>query len=461
MKPLLILIVYNLFFWRHHYANPFRQSTGELLSTYFPHWRWCGQQWAAAKFPAKDRIYYQYPGCIPFLSTWYPLHMLSSLLSVRLPLNAAFALFTTMVYAHYAFGSWLAYWVFHHYGYGDAVSLFGAITLAYSGYFIKPQNPCIVYTNTWLVGALLPGWLGKVSLGMAVLGGYWPVAIYFIPIVALVNPSSLWGLLISLPQIVPFCWYWPKSIRSGCKAAWKFGAVPWWRFIDLIIPDLGRTSINGVLFTEMSMYAGILALVFAITAPISIWTGVMVGAALLSLGFAPFRIAARWLHLFTYGLTFCAVAGMSRVHSTMAVWFLLLFQACDLSRNAGLQPIWPFCEWVRKPSDHIVLLHEMVGKLNPENFRVSGLPFPFFTGYLLGWRTLGYTGGFSLKDMCEFRGITDPNGESAHDKMPDDSYSYGVKFAIADGGVYTNENCTAHTGEILEELAWIKQTSKT
>lgn len=400
--------------------------------------------------------------------------MLSSLLSVRLPLDWQFAILAWMGYAHYLWGSFLAFCYFATFC-NVPVALFGAITLTYAGYFIKPQNPCIVFTNAWIPGILIGGPIGAISFGLAILGGYWPVLIYFAPIALALNPEISAGLVLGLPQIIPFCWYWPKSIRHGRKADGKFGAVPLWRFFDLLAPDLGRTSINGVLFTEMSMYAGILALAFAIMAPISMWTGVMVGAAILSLGFAPFRIPARWLHLFTYGLVFTAVSGMSRVSSTQAAWFLLFLQAFDLSRNAGLQPIWPFCEWVKKPSQHftngLIALKENIG-----NFRVSGLPFPFFTGYLLGVRTLGYTGGFSLKKMCKFRGVTDSNGQSTHNwfdtcdfkNMTEEGWRamwhgmrrYGVRYFFASKTLFELAKVKEpHGGSILEELECLTKTT--
>src|SRR3990167_8739748 len=99
------LIVYNfIFFWKF-WKNPSLNHTSEIGTTFYPHWMWMGKMLRSLKFPFKDKIYYKYPACIPFLSTFYLPHLLSSL-------TKSFKVLQYVILSHFIFGSFLAYILF-------------------------------------------------------------------------------------------------------------------------------------------------------------------------------------------------------------------------------------------------------------------------------------------------------------------------------------------------------------
>lgn len=270
----------------------------------------------------------------------------------------------------------------------------------------------------WMPGMLLDGPISGISFGMAILGGYWPTLLYFAPVAILAQilwyPEWWWlglGVLIGLPQIIPFLWYWPKSVRARKTGnPGSFGSVPISRFLDLILPNRKRTFINGILYPESAMYMGLLPLALLPFGNSGFWL-VMAIAILGMLGLfqsiTP-RIPARFTHLFTFSLVWIATDGLTRLHlAENWLWTILVLQAWDLLQNSTVQPLWPFTEWWRKPSAYWgarpKLSVEAESKYNPD--------FPYFTGYITETPTPGYTGGFALQCMHDKYGITDPNGE--------------------------------------------------
>ena len=400
-KPILFLAAYNLIFWKKFYFTPFLNSTGELLSTFFPHWIWMSRQLRKFKFPLTDRIYYQYPSCIPFLSSFYPLHLLSSLLSSFFSLDKSFIILNSLILAHSFLGSIFAYLALIQW-FSSSVSLFGAITYSYSAYMIRPNHPCIAYTMAWIPGMFIKGWIGTVSFGMAILSGYWPILLQIIPFSLILQPSIALGIVIGLPQIIGFLWYWPKSIRASNPIDTEFGKVPLWRFLDLIIPNLVRNQINGVLYFESSMFMGWIPIILYLLSnnwliwPITLATLLFVTSIIKT----PFRVPARFIYLFTVSMIIGACSGIKEI----PLWLIVIQSAC-LLRNADLWPTYPFTEWQKKPSEWFKYKTSIVG-----TNRISNLKYPYFTGYIDEIRTLGYTGGFSLKALSSFHGITDPNG---------------------------------------------------
>ena len=226
-KILIALLAYHALFFRRQYLEPFRNSTGELLSTHFPHWLWIGRRIADLESWFKDEIYYYNSAGIPFLSCFYPLHLVSAFLGSFMTTDNAFKLLHYLILSHYILMSVLAYTMFHQW-WSEAVSLFGAITLTYMAASQRIQNPCIAYTMAWIPGCFIEGPIGSLSLGLTILGGYWPVLAYMIPWITLNNPGCLRGIIIGLPQIIPFLLYWPKSIRHKQVFPLSFGKVPLW-----------------------------------------------------------------------------------------------------------------------------------------------------------------------------------------------------------------------------------------
>lgn len=349
--------------------NPFRLCTAETASTFFPHWIWMGRKWRIT-----DEIYYKYPACIPFLSMWYPPSYIASKIAKFLTLDAAFRFYAYFILLHYLLASILAYKV---------MGLFGAITFTYAGYCVKPQQPCIPFTLAWMPGMLLGGPAGALSFGMAILGGYWPILIYFAPVAALVNPSCLWGLLIGLPQIIPFLWYWPKSVRHKQNADRGFGRLPWQKLKDLFIPTQSRGITNGVQFPEVEMCMGI-AILFVWKA--SWWWGPLIYSILVCIGWFPQaqRISARALIL----ASFCvAYISCKRIHEISLDSYLgnalILIQSLALLRNSSIYPSFPFSQWWDRPS-------RLYSK-RPKSYN-----WPFLTGYLENRRISEYQGAFRL-----------------------------------------------------------------
>lgn len=409
---LLLATYHALFFWRV-YTNIFRQSTSEVISTFFPHWIWAGRQWAKGKLPMKDQIYYQYPGCIPFLSTFYPLGIVSSFLSTFLRLDTAFLLWQYVINLHYLLGSILSFLVFSQWA-SVPLALFGALTLTYASFMIKIQ-PCVVYTIAWLPGTLLDGPLQGISVAGALLGGYWPYCVYFLPVSLMA--TFLWerpliwfllGVLFSLPQIIPFLWYLPQSVRAKKTGnPGKFGIVPISRFLNLIKPDNYTTYVGGLLSQESTMFIGWIPLLFIPFSQSQAWW-LLPLSALGMLGVVPSigRISARWSYLFVFSLVWLAVSGMSGIELPWTTsWALLLLQAFTLLINRRQLSYWPFTEWWKKPSEF------WGARPNQEGTVPYNPAFPYFTGYITASPTPGYTGGFALQRLHDKYGIKDPNGE--------------------------------------------------
>jgi len=273
------------------------------------------------KWKGKDDIYYGYPACIPFLSMFYWPNVLVSKFSKWLSLDGAFRLYSYFILAHYLLASLIAYKV---------LGLFGAITLTYAGYCIKPQTPSFVYTMTWMPGMLLPGWMGIFSCFMAITGGYWPILVYFMPIAVFLKPWCLLGLIAALCQIIPFMWYWPKSIRAEEKVDKNFGRLPWRKLADLFIPKKDVTPINGVHYPEVEMYMGIAVLFIW---QVSWWWVPAILSVLIAVGqLPPFqRIPSRSLYLLT--LSFSFLFASIHKHTDFRKYFSMNHTSRRLSRK--------------------------------------------------------------------------------------------------------------------------------
>ena len=368
----LILFAYWLIFWQRFLRNPYLLSTSEVASTYFPFWLSMGRKWKA-----RDDIYYQYPACIPFLSMWYWPNVLVSKLSKFLSTDGAFKLYAYFILSHYLLASIIAY---------KLLGLFGAITLTYAGYCIKPQTPSFVYTMCWMPGMFIDGWFGIFSTAMAVLGGYWPILVYVIPVAGISHPVSLIGLVLGLPQIIPFMWYWKRSVRNGEKVDRDFGRLPWWKLKDLFWPTKSVGLINGVHYPEGEMYMGCTVALSFLSFQIGIYPflGCIV---LLLLGIIPpvQRIPMRAIYLLSILLTILACRNIYILDlKGVPITTVILLQAYLLLRNSNIYPSFPFSQWWKKPS-------ELYAK-----FAYNGT-WPNVTGYLRNVPISTYQGAFRLK----------------------------------------------------------------
>lgn len=355
----LALISYWLIFWWGKLRNPFQLCTSELMTTNFPFWK--------AGAPFKDSIYYKYPICIPFLSPLYPPSLIASKLCRFFTLDTAFKFYTYFILSHYLLASIIAFHLFMPFG--KETALFGALTLTYSGYCIKPQTPSFVYTMCWIPGALFTGIPGMLCLTMAILGGYWPILVYVIPVVAIMNPWSLLGILPALIQILPFLWYWPRSVRHKEKVDDSIGRLPWWKLKDLFIPTNSVSLVNGVHYPEASMYMGLSILLCFHS---GIWLLFLVAGIAVACGLIPpvQRIPLRSLYLVTLSVSFLAVQSHPDI-------LLTLFQAFLLTVNSRIYPSFPFSQWWQKPS--------------------LCYPEADYTGYLTSTKKHDYSGAFALR----------------------------------------------------------------
>lgn len=389
-----LLIAFHFLFFFGCYKNPMRLCTSELLEIFWCHWEWLGKH----PFTFRDRIYYYFPMCMPHLATFYPMHWFSSLLSRVLSKDNSFRLLVFQELTHFLVASFLSFKMFSQW-YSPEISLFGSVTLTYMAYNIKLYNLSFIYTMAWIPGMFIHGPLGWVSFGMAILGGGWPVLVYIAPLAIFKNPECLWGVLIGLPQIVPFFWYFPRSIKSEfSKINQKFGRVRLRNFLDLVFPSTSGVH-NGLFFPEFKMYLGIIPLMFLpLSSSKALLMAIVCVIFMVGLVKVPFRASARFIYTFCFCLIWASCDGLSRVPEEVLL-VLTFIQAFCLLQNRKLILPFPFYQFQLTPSEHI------------KRYSPYSLHYPFSTGYYFGETTRGYTGGQCLKSTAKRLGITDPNGE--------------------------------------------------
>ena len=424
-------------------------ARSELLSTFFPTWLWQGREWSKWRIPKYDLYYWVNAYAHPVISTFYPSGIISSFLSQKVSLDKGFILLVFNIILHRLFEG--AGWYLLVSLWSNAlIGIFGAITFTLAGYNWK-QQPCFQYTIAWFPWLLLgiakcSTLLAGVSFGMILLAGYYPIGIQIALVAGLATIywkcPPYWipiGLLIGSVQLIPFLKYLPKTIRTNKVS--NIGKVPWWHFSSLVFPKAFRFYINGVGHWETSYYIGIIPL-------LTIWyttsraVVLVILATWLMLGLfsrhLP-RIPARWSFTFQFSLIWCALSGLNNLNLPNTVLFLLcLIQAFDLlTNNLDLLIIRPYSELWNRPSH--AFNTRLTRFLEAEStkkgiYRVSGLPYPLFTGHVNRIRTLGYSGGMQLKLMAKWRNDNNPDGGGAHDFFkgggnPDDLTRYRVKFA--------------------------------
>lgn len=188
---LLILICFHLLLFRRFYfVNPYVYATSEALEQGFASSQLLGRHLRASGLfslrPVQDHCYYPDHSALPFLSTYYWPHRLQAWLGSWLPLNQAWWLYSLTMVLHFLMASLAVQMSLSALGWGTLPSLFGSITISYLGYAMK-QNSCIVYTAAWVpiwvLACLQHSWaLSGISLGMMLTAGYWPIALYTVPL---------------------------------------------------------------------------------------------------------------------------------------------------------------------------------------------------------------------------------------------------------------------------------------
>lgn len=405
----------------------FSLSRSELLSTFFPSWRYLGRRlWKP------DPHFWGNYVAHPVLSSFYPPHFLSAIASRFLSLNVSFCFFCYIVVGHITFGL-LGWFFLLSTRTSIPAAIFGALTLAFGSYNLK-QQPCLVYTVAWFPW-LLYGigtnnqLLAGVACGAVLLAGYYPIGIQVLLVAGCATvvwgrPLS-WipiGFILGLPQLVPFLKYLPKTIRrvNGTNrepSAIGVGTMKPADFLSILFPLFFRSKMNGVGFWESSFYIGITPLLLAFYSTSGVWTLAIFAIALCLGMFAKHlpRIPARWLFTLQFALGWMAVSGLHNLNlAPPAIWGLILLQIGDLwLHNRHAMVPRPFSELPRRPS--WAFNTKLTAYLDGCKTRVSGLPYPLFTGHVNGLFTLGYSGGMQNKLMAKWRGDADPNGSGDHD----------------------------------------------
>jgi hypothetical protein len=183
---IFFLTCYHLLLFRHFYfQNPFIYARSEALEQGFASSILLGRSLYAGKLPV-DTYYYPDYLALPFLSSFYPPHMASAWIATFLPLNQAWMLYAFTMVSHFWLASVSVYILASNMGAAPLTAGFASLTLSSLGYAMK-QNSCIVYTLAWIptflfTASLQSSLLCGISLGMMLLAGYWPIALYVIPL---------------------------------------------------------------------------------------------------------------------------------------------------------------------------------------------------------------------------------------------------------------------------------------
>lgn len=371
-------------------------ARSETLSTFFPTWLWQGREWRKGNVPRYDPCYWLNAHSHPVLSTYYPTSILTAFIGAYLPLDCAFDLYIIHYLLHYGF--MLAGWyVALKTQFIPLVALIGAITMTFQAYHLK-QQACIVYTLSWfpwmLYGLISHNILiSSSSIGAIILAGYYPLAIYLLPLSLFFwqwIPIGI-GLLIGSIQLIPFIKYLPKTIKKV------------------------HTSIQTPSY-ENNFYFGwtpmiVLWLTFKVAyLSAYLWLGVL----FLIKDYLP-RVHQRAYLLISYLLIYYFIFAIQTLSQSQLI-LILIVQCADLYwHNRECIPARPFVELWEKPNRVFNTKLTRFLDTNLGNARVSGLPYPLFTGLVNNFKTIGYCGSMQLKLMAKWRGDSDPNGSGHHD----------------------------------------------
>jgi hypothetical protein len=234
----------------------------------------------------------------------------------------------------------------------------------------------MMFTMAWIPLCLVPGWIGMVAFGMAVLGGYWPTILAGFPIFFF-NISCLIGAVLALPQVIPFFRYYPKSIRAAITPSRTWGRMPLKRFLFQL-----RWPENGMIhYPEYSFGVGI-CLLTACFHP-SLWWIVAIYGFIGSQGvFVLDRIPARFVYLVSFAVIMASIYALEALQPHDLMLPLIILQGFLLWKNRDIYPSFPFSQWWRKITDH----------------KFVGTEWPNNTGYMNGVGHQNYFGGFALAE---------------------------------------------------------------
>ena len=385
-------------------------SRSELLSTFFPTWLWQGRMWAKGKVPSYDIHYWGSAHSHPVLSTYYPIQIISSIIGSRLHINGSFIFYSWSLISHMVWCV-LGWYLFLSQSLSLQIALFGAITFTFQAAHLR-QQPCIIYTLSWfpwmLYGLTTHNiLLSSVSIGMICLSGYYPLAVYLLPVSLIFCqwvPIGI-GLLIGLPQIIPFLKHLSSTIR-------------------------GTVSAPSNSPTEKKFYFGLTPIILLLLNFKLIYLALLIPCLCLFNKSTLFRVPQRALILSCYGAIYLSLLTMTKLTNNQVI-ALILVQSLDLwIHNKEVMPARPFVELWQKPSRAFNnKLTQYLDKHLGEG-KVSGLPYPLFTGHINRFKTIGYCGSMQTKEMYAWR------QSFKHDPFMDgvdvnDLTKNGIKYAYS------------------------------
>ena len=390
-------------------------ATSELLSTFFPTWLWQGREWAKGKIPKYDHYYWNNACAHPVLSTFYPPSIISSYLGSKMGLDRAMVFFIGTLTVH-ILGGFLAWYILLSGAFEPLLSIFGAITLTFGAVSLR-QQPCIIYTLVWFPWTLQQDPIvSAIAVGMMLLAGYYPFAIYLLPIA--VAAHILWfqeawlllGIIIGLPQIIPFLKHLPNTIKrldDKCEES-----PPW----------------------ERRFYVGVIPIMLLPWSTSRLWP-LTVMSCLFALGVGKHlfpRVHERWLIVVQFCVGWMAVSGLNNLGLSDKAYAILLFlHTFDIYwHNKELLPPRPFCELWKRPSCAFNTPLTKFLEANLGDYKVSGLPWPLFTGHVNRLKTIGYCGSMQTKEMWDWRKSFkhDPFIDGVSE---DDLTKHGIKYAYS------------------------------
>ena len=370
-------------------------ATSELLSTFFTTWLWQGREWRKGRIPKYDPYYWGNAHAHPVVSTYYPFAIISSALcsSKKMLLDRAYCCFIALFTSHIIFGFASWFWLFNSFS-DPMPSLFGALTITFGAYSLK-QQPCIIYTLTWFPLTLVTSnVIATIAVAMVLTGGYYPFAVYLLSCSAIVR--MLWfgdipmviltfglGCVMALPQLVPFLKHLPKTIKRLNDKCEETPEVERW------------------------FYVGVIPLILIPFSTSRVWPLILV-SAIFALGFMrrffP-RVHERWLIVTQFGIGWASVSALNNLNlSTIQLVVLLGVHAFDLYwHNRECLPPRPYCELWQRPSRAFNTKLTRFLEQNLGDYKVSGLPWPLFTGHINKLKTIGYCGSMQTKEMWSWR----------------------------------------------------------
>ena len=158
---------------------------------------------------------------------------------------------------------------------------------------------------------------------------------------------------------------------------------------------------------EKRFYIGLIPWMLIPFSTSRIWP-IMILSLLFSFGFLKQifpRVHERWLIVVQLCGGWMAVSGLNNLNlAPIHLITLVIIHGVDLYwHNKECLPPRPFCELWQRPSRVFNTKLTRFLKTNLGDYKVSGLPYPLFTGHINNIKTIGYCGSMQTKEMWGWR----------------------------------------------------------